>query len=178
MALCSCQTAHVSNPVTTQSSGHDADAQLSFWHELASRPVTSNDDAFHGLLLYLDNDDASTNYDQRVAALKSRGLLPGSFSQPADVAVERGTLAVALVKIIGIRGGWAMHVLGPTPRYATREMVYDNLFPQSSPRQTFSGAEFVGVIGKIDDFQQASGLNAAPASGATTQPVAANAPNP
>jgi hypothetical protein len=149
-----CQTASVHSSVDTKFSGNDTAGQLGFWHELADRHVTSNDDAFHGILLYTDNHDDSKNYDERVGTLKSRGLLPGSFSEPANEAITRGTLAVAIVKIVGIKGGWVMHVFGPTPRYAVKELVYDGIYPPSSPQQTFSGAEFVGIIGKIDDYQQ------------------------
>jgi hypothetical protein len=149
-----CQSASVTSSVDSKYFGNDTDAQLGFWHELANRHVTSNDDAFHGILLYTDNHDDSKNYDQRVATLKSRGLLPASFSEPANEAVTRGTLAVAIVKIVGIKGGWVMHVFGPTQRYAVKELVYDGVYPPSSPQQTFSGTEFVGIIGKIDDYQQ------------------------
>jgi hypothetical protein len=156
--LCTgCQSAHVPNSVITKFPGSDADAQLNFWHELASRHLTSNDDAFHGLLLYVDGKDDSANYAQRVATLKSRGMLPDSFSAPADVAVRRGILAIAITKILDIRGGWAMHVFGPNQRYATRELIYDNVFPPSSAQQTFSGSEYVGIIGKIEDYQRTTG---------------------
>jgi hypothetical protein len=149
-----CQYASVANSVDHKYFGNDTDSQLSFWHELANRRVTSNDDAFHGLLLYADSKDDSKNYDQRVATLKSRGWLPESFSEPANEAITRGTFAYAIVKMIGIKGGWVMHVFGPTRRYAVKELVYDGIFPPSSPQQTFSGIEFVGIIGKIDDYQQ------------------------
>ncbi|MDP9172457.1 MAG: hypothetical protein M3O30_01135 [Planctomycetota bacterium] len=148
-----CQSAHVSNYVTTQFSGDDADDQLNFWHELATRRLTSNDDAFHGLLLDIDGSDKSADYAQRVQTLKSRGLLPGSFAQPPDMAIERGTLALAIVKQLHLRGGWEMHVFGVSPRYAVKELVYAGIFPPSSPQQTFSGSEFVGIIGKLDDMQ-------------------------
>ncbi len=152
-----CESAHVPASVITKYPGSDADAQLSFWHELADRNLTSNDDAFHGLLLYLDGKDDSVNYAQRVATLKSRGMLPNSFAEPPDVAVRRGVLAVAVAKILDIRGGWVMHVFGPSQRYATRELVYDDVFPPSSAQQTFSGSEYVGIIGKIEDYQRANG---------------------
>ncbi len=152
-----CQSAHVPSSVITQYPSTDPSSQLDFWHELANHKLTSNNDAFHALLLYLDNDDQSTDYAQRVAALKSRGMLPASFHDPADVAVERGILAVAVVKILGIHGGLVMHIFGPVPRYAVKELAYDGIFPDSSPQQTFSGSEFVGIIGKIEDIQQ-SGL--------------------
>ena len=84
-------------------------------------------------------------------------MLPDSFSAPADVAVRRGILAIAITKILDIRGGWAMHVFGPNQRYATRELVYNDVFPPSSAQQTFSGSEYVGIIGKIEDYQRTTG---------------------
>jgi hypothetical protein len=155
-----CQSVHVHESVLTKFPGSDADSQLSFWHELATRHLTSNDDAFHGLLLYLDSKDDSKNYAERVATLKSRGMLPPSFNDPADVAVKRGNLAVPVAKILEIRGGWAMHVFGPTPRYAVRELVYADVFPPSSAQQTFSGSEYVGIIGKIEDYQRSTAASA------------------
>ena len=82
-----CQSAFVRSSVDSKFYGNDTDSQLGFWHELANRHVTSNDDAFHGILLYTDNHDDSKNYNQRVATLKSRGLLPASFSEPPNEAV-------------------------------------------------------------------------------------------
>jgi hypothetical protein len=152
-SLVGCQTAHVPDSAVSAFPGDDASAQLAFWHDLAERKLTSNDDAFHGLLLYLDSTDPSTSYDQRVATLESRGLLPAHFAEPGDLAVERGTLAYAIVKLLPLHGGWVMHVFGPSPRYATKEVVDADIFPPSSPQQTFSGSEFVGVIGKLEDYQ-------------------------
>src|SRR5205814_6508545 len=90
-----CHTAKVAQPLTGKLSGNDPDSQLEFWHTLATRPVTSNDEAFHGLLLYADGQDAARDYAARVSALKSRKMLPANFDRPADQAVERGPLAVA-----------------------------------------------------------------------------------
>ena len=135
----SCQSAHVDQPLTNTLGGNDPEAQLDFWHTLADRPVTSNDDAFHGLLLFLDGQDPANDYAGRVAELKKRGLLSGGFNQSAGQAVDRGTLAVAIAKVLKIRGGLAMHAFGVTPRYATKELVYLDVYPLSSPNQTFSG---------------------------------------
>lgn len=153
-ALAGCQGAKVDRTVTADHGGGDPDAQLDFWHTLADQPITSNDDAFHGLLLYLDGTDESADYEQRVAALKSRGLLPQGFDAPADAAVDRGTLAVAIAKHLNIHGGLVMSLTGPSPRYATRELVFLGIYPPSSPNQTFSGTEFLGIIGKLEDYQR------------------------
>ena len=86
--------------------------------------------------------------------LRVRGLLPGGFDRPANEAATRGTLAVILVKALKIEGGVVMRVFGASPRYAVRELRHVGLYPPSSPHQTFSGAEFIGLIGRAEDFQR------------------------
>ncbi|MCE9591603.1 MAG: hypothetical protein K8S99_13890 [Planctomycetes bacterium] len=156
VALAGCHAAHVEQPLTRTLASNDTDAQMEFWHALALRPMTSNDEAFHGLLLYTDNQDPAADYAGRIALLKARRMLPGDFDRPADEAVSRGTLAVALVKVLNIKGGVVMRVIGPGPHYATRELQYEGLYPPSSENQTFSGSEFVGVIGRIEDYQRSN----------------------
>lgn len=154
VAVGGCKTPRVDKPLTATLAKDDIETQMEFWHRLGEQPMTSNDDAFHGLLLYLDGKDASANYDERVSALKSRNLLLKGFNRPGDEALRRGTLAVPLLKITQAQGGVMLAMLGPTPRYAVRELQYMGLYPPSSPNQTFSGSEFVGIIGRIEDFQR------------------------
>ncbi len=155
--LVGCQNAQVGHPLTEKLSGNDLDSQMEFWHSLAERHVTSNDEAFHGLLLYVDGKDDSADYAQRVATLKSRGMLPAGFSGPAHQAVDRGVLAVGIVKVLDLKGGLFLHLFPKSERYAVRELVFDGVYPSSSPNQTFSGTEFVGVVGKMEDFQRTAG---------------------
>ena len=43
MALTGCQSATVKSSVTAKFPGNDGDSQLAYWHELADRPIASND---------------------------------------------------------------------------------------------------------------------------------------
>jgi hypothetical protein len=100
-------------------------------------------------------------------------MLPGGFSQPAEQAIERGTLAVAIVRALKIKGGLAMHLFGATPlstRYAVRELQFMELYPASSPNQTFSGTEFLGIIGKLEDYRRGEQR---PRAAAATEPAGA-----
>jgi hypothetical protein len=148
-----CHSAHVTQPIDQKLFANDTDSQLEFWHTLAARKLASNDEAFHGMLLYLDGQDPTTSYDERVKLLKSRKMLPTHFKGTANDAVTRGTLSVPIVRALQIKGGLMMHVTGPNPRYATRELQYLGLYPPSTPNQIFSGSEFVGIVGKLDDYQ-------------------------
>ncbi|MBI1368830.1 MAG: hypothetical protein GC162_09285 [Planctomycetes bacterium] len=153
-ALTGCSSAKVAEPLTAKLAGDDIDAQMEFWHTLEERPLTSNDEAFHAVLLFTDGSDASKSYDERVAALKGRKFLPANFDESADRAVGRGTTAMLLVGILHIKGGIIMQAFGPSPRYALRELQYLQVVPPSSEQQTFSGAQFVSLIGRAEDYQR------------------------
>jgi len=148
-----CHTAKVAQPLTGKLAGNDPDSQLEFWHTLATRPVTSNDEAFHGLLLYTSGEDPAKDYPGRVAVLKQRKMLPGNFDRPADEAVQRGPLAQAICKALDIKGGLMLRMTG-AQRYAVRELQFLELYPPSGPNQTYSGSEFLGIIGRMEDYQR------------------------
>jgi hypothetical protein len=155
-ALCvGCQTARVEKPITATAGGNDPDQQIDFWHRLAEQPITSYDDAFHALLLFADGQDPANDYAGRVAALKTRGWLANGFDRPAEEAVDRGTVSVALAKALEVRGGLVMSLFGPSRRYATKELEFLEVFPASSPNQTFSGSEFLAVMSKAEEYQKA-----------------------
>src|SRR5689334_22463392 len=97
MLLVGCVTPRAGQPLAKELAGSDPDAQVNFWHALADQPVTSNDQAFHGLLLYVDGKDDSPDYAARIANLKSRGMLPLGFYQPPGAGVHRGVVAVAIM---------------------------------------------------------------------------------
>ena len=156
---CGCQSPRVPNPLTTTSGGNAPDQQIAFWHDLSHRSITCNDEAFHGLLLFLYQTDPAPDYAARVKLMHERKLLPDKFDRPADESVDRGTLAVAITRSMRIKGGWALHTFGDSPRYAVRELEYLGLFPTSSPSQTFSGEDFVAIIGRLEDYQRGDPSN-------------------
>jgi hypothetical protein len=135
--------------------GNDPQMQMDFWHVLPERKVVSNDEAFHALLLFVDGNVSTSDYAGRVKLLTARQMLPSGFSEDSAAAIRRGTVAVAMVRALRLEGGLTIRVFGVHPRYAVREMEYVGLFPPSSPQQTFSGAEFLGIIGRAEDYQRA-----------------------
>ena len=160
----------VGEPLTQSLGGSDPEQQMDFWHGLTDRPLACNDEAFHALLLYLDGADPADSYDGRVAVLKDRGLIPAAFDRPGDEAVERGTVAVALLRSLAVERGWVTGLFGASPRYAVRELQYVNVFPPSSPQQLFTGNELVGIIGRAEDYRRSTA--AAPGSAAGFVPEA------
>jgi hypothetical protein len=154
-SIAGCATPPTGVPLDPQFAKNDPESQIEFWHALPERKLVTNDEAFHALLLFVDGEDSAADYEGRVGALKQKRMLPGGFrGAPAD-ALRRGTLAVALARALSIKGGLSMHLFGATPRYAVRELQYAGVYPPSSPQQTFSGPEFLGIIGRAEDYQRA-----------------------
>ena len=154
ISLAGCRSATVAEPLSAEMAADTPDAQMEFWHTLPQRRVASNDEAFHALLLFVDGSDPASDYPARVEAMKARQMVPADFNGPAQRAVQRGTVAVAIARTLEIKGGLSMRLFGPSPRYVVRELQYMNLFPQSSPQQTFSGQELLGIIGRAEDYQR------------------------
>ena len=113
-AFAGCNSAQVAQPLTNDL----AESETAFWHELSNRPVVSNDEAFHAILLMANDEDAADNYAARVAAMKAGGLLAADFDEPANQAVKRGDVAIATCKLLNIKGGAIMRAFGPSRRYA------------------------------------------------------------
>ena len=111
-AAAGCQSARVEQPLTASLAADAPDTRVEFWHQLSSQPITSNDDAFHALLLYFNGNDPAAEFAERVERLKQRGMLPRDFAAPADEAVDRGTLAFAISKALEIKGGATMRLFG------------------------------------------------------------------
>jgi hypothetical protein len=136
-----CQHALVQQSVVSRYSNDSDEAQMDFWHELNDVPIATNDDGLHAVLLYLDSKDPNADYAARLSVMKSRQLLPKDFNQLANQALERGTLAVILTHALHIKGGLMLHVAPFVPRYAVRELYYEDIYPLSTAQQTFSGRE-------------------------------------
>lgn len=155
LTMVGCGKAIVANPLTENLADASVESQMAFWHTLAERSIVSNDEAFHAVMLYHPEIEIVDSYDARVATLKEHGLLHQGFDSAANEAITRGDLAVILAKLLEIDGGVTMQLFGPSPRYATRELVYRGIYPPSSPNQTFTGDAFVAMIGRAEDYQRA-----------------------
>ena len=154
VSLTGCERSLVKTELPVNYSADDVDAEMNFWHGLTDQPVTSNDEALHGLILLSEGTDPNKSYDERIQWLKARNWIDGSFDRPANEAATRGTVARILCGVLDIDGGLTMRVIGPQARYATRELVYLEILPPSSDQQALSGIQFVGLISRAEAFKE------------------------
>jgi hypothetical protein len=154
LALTGCQRSVSTGELPVTYAVDDVEAEMNFWHGLTDKPVTSNNEALHGLILLAEGSDPNQSYAERIQWLKQRNWIDGRFDRPAEEAVTRGTVARVLCHILDINGGLTMRVLGAHPRYATRELVYLDILPPSSDQQGLSGIQFVGLISRAEAFKE------------------------
>lgn len=149
-----CQRTQLTSPLNTNHAADDANAELEFWHQLADRPLTTNDEAIHGLIIFANGSDPTPDYPARVAWMKEHGHLSQRFDEPGDMAVQFGIVAQMLASILKIEGGLTMRLLGNHPRYAAQELVYQRIMPYRTAQQGVTGIEFVGILSKAEAFQE------------------------
>jgi hypothetical protein len=128
--------------------------ELDFIDALNGQVVVTNDDALHGLISFADGTDLSTTYEGRVEVAKRKGWLPSGWSRPGDESAQVGWMAVAGCRILGVKGGVTMRLTGPTPRYATKELVFMDVIPLRTENQSLSGKEFVDYLNRLERFQR------------------------
>ncbi len=155
--LAGCARTVVENPENTNYPADDVSAQLDFWHNLPGRSAVSNDEGFHGVILFFDGADASDSYEQRVADLKQRGWLNEGFDEEPDLAMQRGTLARILVRALDIKGGVMMFLTSRGPRYANKELQFLGIMPYGDEFMVIDGLDYLGVISRAQDFIVAKG---------------------
>jgi hypothetical protein len=150
-------------------------SEIEFFEDLEKNQVVSNNDALHSFFLLTDKDDGWTTYDERVAEAKRRKWLPSSFDEPANESAEVGWVASASCRIAKIRGGLSMMVIGPTPRYAVRELTHMQILMGKKETQSFSGLEFVDYLtrlGRMTDLSSGSVLEKLPNQATGQEPTA------
>jgi len=153
IVLGGCQRSVVEQPLNTSYAANDAQADAAFWIGMGDHPLVSNDEAFHGLIQFNNGSDPTARYVDRTKWLKDQGFLDEGFDRPANEAVEVGTVAQILARMLEIEGGLTMRLLGAHPRYATRELVYLRLLPNRTPQQGLMGVDFLGIIARAETYQ-------------------------
>lgn len=150
--MAACARTRIAEPFDVNLRPGSLDSEMAYWGHIAERPTVSNNEALHGLLLFADGVDLTRSWEERVELARERNWVGDSFHEDPDLAIQRGTLARAVAVICRIKGGVMMRLLGPTARYAQRELVWEGIIAGGTANQTITGLEFVGVISKAQDY--------------------------
>ncbi|MFM1935429.1 MAG: hypothetical protein RI990_388 [Planctomycetota bacterium] len=128
--------------------------EMDFLDALNQQTVVTNDDALHALIAFADGADLSSTYAGRVEVAKRKQWIDASWDRPGDESAQVGWMAVAGVRILDVKGGLSLRLLGPTPRYATKELVFMDILPLRTENQSLSGREFVDYVNRLGRVQR------------------------
>ena len=124
---------------------------LGFFDALEAKPLASQDDAIHSMLL-LGTGVSGGTYEQRVAMAKKLGYVDGSFGSPARQAVTMGEIASMATRIL--EGKPAATQEDAMARLVRREIV-----PAAGrANQGMTGAQLVSIAGGVRDAMTQEGV--------------------
>jgi len=113
----------------------------------------SNHDALHALLLSFGGKDRPKDFAGRLKAARKRGWIREGENLPPNETARVGWIARAICMEAGVEGGVTMRVVGPTERYAVRELNYMGWLPGMSGQQSISGGQLLAVLGSAEDYR-------------------------
>lgn len=132
----------------------EVDSDAGFLYELAKKPHCSTDDAYRGMLYFIDGTDTAGNFQERTARLAMHGVIKKSWTHNPNSVATKGTVAYMLARAVGIKGGLMYNITGACPRYALRELAYQGIIVGTSEYDQISGTEYIGILGRADDYRQ------------------------
>lgn len=147
-----CASSRSAESVVDQKS--DAASELDFWQALEKSPLLSNHDALHGLLLLADGRDERASFAGRMEEAHARGWIDPDDTLVANEAATIGWVSVAVCEMLDLEGGATLSTFGRSQRYCTRELVFEEILPERSPRQAVRGIEFLDLAGRVEDWRE------------------------
>jgi hypothetical protein len=145
----------VSNrPVVEQTSVETALKQdttpLTFFDDLESRPLASQDDAINACLL-LGTGSSAPSYEERLAMAAKLGYVPKTYARPARQAVTMGEVSTMAVKLLEGRN--------LDQSAALDKLVQRGIAPASAKtNQGLTGAQLVSIAGGVRDAMSIEGV--------------------
>ena len=143
---------------------HGEMSDVGFIHYLSSLPMVTADEAYHAMLLLADGRDAGGDFEGRAQILQERGVVRSAWNLAPDDALDRGTMAFMLVKILRLKGGVNDVVLGSwgpgDRRYALRTAVWRGMVPWGPVYQVVTGGELVTAMTNADKYMELEGMYA------------------
>lgn len=124
---------------------------LGFFDALEAKPLASQDDAIHSMLL-LGTGVSGGTYEQRVAMAKKLGYVDSGFASPARQAVTMGEIASMATRILEGKPA-------ATQEDAMARLVRREIAPAAArANQGMTGAQLVSIAGGVRDAMTTEGV--------------------
>ncbi len=135
---------------------------LEFLHLLAQQPMVNFDQACRAVVILADGEDRVETFDERFAALESRGIVRSQWGLQPNHAVDRGTLAYMILRAAQVQdsfNNWLSSFSGlGDRRYALRRLIDVKIMAYGVPYQIPSGGEVAQALAQADDHMAKTGV--------------------
>ena len=130
------------------------DGSAGYLDRISSLETISQNDAFRGILMLLEIDDADDTFGQRAERLADRRIISRRWRLEPDRPVTRGQVAYMIYQAADVRGGLILTLTGPSQRYCLRELQYRGIMAKGSMFAEVGGGEFVAVLSRADSYRR------------------------
>lgn len=126
-----------------------------YFISLLPKRVTFGYDAAKAIVILMGVDEEYIDLSSQVGYLRNSRFLPRRFQRTFDPMqpLRKGVLAYLLYRALEIRGGVALHLFGPTQRYALKELVFRGIMSPGHTNDLVSGQELVQAMSQAADYK-------------------------
>ncbi len=116
-----------------------------YFAELVPRRIAFGYDACKAVVVLMGVDNKYIDLESQVSFLKENKLLPNYLESGFDPMkpLRKGVLAYMFCKVLDIKGGILLRLLGMNQRYALKELVYQGIMSSGNEKDIVSGEELV-----------------------------------
>jgi hypothetical protein len=151
LALGGCS--QVTRPEQAQA-GEKVDSNVFLHEHLPGQSMVTVAEAYRAMVMLAEGQDKLDSFAAREEYLLARQIARPAWKLQRDMAIDRGSVAYMVMRILNIRGGVNANVYGRLGigdrRYAVRELAYRSIMTDAPPYRLISGAELVDVLGNAD----------------------------
>jgi len=148
-----CARTTLQSSVADTHGGAKPTEELDFWDGIAVQRAVSNRDAIHALLLSYGSQakGAGSDWDTELKAAQQRGWVAADADPKPNETARVGMIARIVCMEAKIKGGATMQLLGPSERYAVKELNYMGWLPDMSSGQSMSGGQMLAVLSRAEE---------------------------
>jgi len=126
-----------------------------YFMNLVQKRIAYHYDAAKSIAILMEVDEETIGLDEQVGYLKEKRFLPPRLRDSFDpmAPLRRGPAAYMFLKALGIRGGIALRLFGPSERYALKELVFQGILSPGHVNDLVSGAELVQIMSQAAAYK-------------------------
>lgn len=115
---------------------------------LLQKRIAFHYDAAKAMVILMGVDEEYIDLSSQAAYLRDHGFLPKRLTQTFDPMqpLRKGVAAYMVHRALGITGGLAWHLFGPTERYALKELTFRGIMAPGHANDLVSGEELIQIM--------------------------------